>query len=393
MRTSIIGLLFLLPASSLSYNDAAAATSSSHCSCCPLKVFLMVGQSNMQGHGYVSSVVGNCSDTDTGEQQQQANATLEWLVSNDATEYGRLKNKQGLWVERNDVWIAYNRQNIGNVRPEINQHGPLLPGYGGDPGQMDHMGPELGFGWTVGDATAVGLFASTTNTNNSRCSCGCGNTTQQILLLKIAWGGRSLAVDFRPPSSSGKDDGSGTTTTTGLYYQTMLANTFKTLSNLKSLFPSYSGSYELAGFVWHQGWNDGCDVNMTAEYEYNLANLIRDIRTDLSVPNLPVVIGVSGMSGYTDPPNARRDGIIEAQFAVANATKYPEFAGTIAAVETRPFARLPPPHSPGKQDYHWMNNCESYWLVGKAMGQAMIGLLLPPPPVIPKKMEPAAEKE
>jgi hypothetical protein len=60
-----------------------------------------------------------------------------------------------------------------------------------------------------------------------------------------------------------------------------------------------------------------------------------------------------------------------------------------------------------------MNNCESYWLVGKAMGQAMIELLLqvhaqsnstaaaaaaavnghPPLPVIPKRKGPAAEKE
>jgi alpha-galactosidase len=141
----------------------------------------------------------------------------------------------------------------------------------------------------------------------------------------------------------------------------MLTNTFKTLSNLKSLFPSYSGECELAGFVWHQGWNDGCDVNMTAEHEHNLANLIRDIRVDLSVPNPPVVIGVSGMSGCpTDVgPPGRWEKIIQAQFAVANnATKHPEFAGTVAAVETRPFARMPRPHSPGNQGCHWMNNCE-----------------------------------
>ena len=126
--------------------------------------------------------------------------------------------------------------------------------------------------------------------------------------------------------------------------------------------------------VWHQGWNDGCDVNMTAEYETNLANLIRDVRTDLGVPNLPVSIGVSGFNGWKDD-HGRRDAIIAAQLAVANSTKYPEFAGTVATAETRGFARPPLPESPGTQIYHWNNNCETYWLIGQAMGEAMVQLL------------------
>ena len=41
---------------------------------------------------------------------------------------------------------------------------------------------------------------------------------------------------------------------------------------------------------------------MTAEYETNLANFIRDIRQDLGVPNLLVAIGVFGMTGYDKQP-------------------------------------------------------------------------------------------
>jgi hypothetical protein len=81
------------------------------------------------------------------------------------------------------------------------------------------------------------------------------------------------------------------------------------------------------------------------------------------------------MVGYNTEEPGRREEIIDAQFAVANFTKYPEFAGTVAAVETRDFVRPPPPASPGDQGYHWNNNCESYWLVGEAMGKAMIDLL------------------
>ena len=311
----------------------------------PLKVFLLVGQSNMQGHGYMTA---------KDEHGHYRNGTLEWMVETFPDRYGKLKDTTGNWTVRHDTWIAYNRQRIGNVRTAMNQHGPLVPGYGGDPGQQgDQLGPELGFGWTVADALSGNAAQA---------------PKQQILLLKVAWGGRSLAVDFRPPSSGGD---------TGLYYESMMAHTYRTLSQLDQLFPSYQclGSrYELAGMVWHQGWNDGCDVNMTAEYETNLANLIRDVRTDLGVPNLPVSIGVSGFNGWKDD-HGRRDAIIAAQLAVANATKYPEFAGTVATAETRGFARPPLPESPGTQIYHWNNNCETYWLIGQAMGEAMVQLL------------------
>jgi alpha-galactosidase len=117
---------------------------------------------------------------------------------------------------------------------------------------------------------------------------------------------------------------------------------------------------------------------MTAEYEYNLANLIRDIRTDLGVPDLLVSIGVSGMKGWHPGHknnNTRRTDIVDAQLAVANSTKYPEFEGTVASVETRDFYREKQPVSPGGEIYHWNNNCESYWLIGKAMGEAMVDLI------------------
>ena len=94
---------------------------------------------------------------------------------------------------------------------------------------------------------------------------------------------------------------------------------------------------------------------MVAEYESNLVNLIRDIRVDLGVSNLPISIGVSGMSG--NEPGRRAD-IVEAQLAVADPKKYPEFEGTVASVDTRPFRRDSYPASPSDLGYHWNNNCE-----------------------------------
>ncbi|NJN83032.1 MAG: sialate O-acetylesterase [Caldilineaceae bacterium] len=304
----------------------------------------MVGQSNMQGHGYIAK-----QDETTG---QYLNGTLPWMMETYPEKYSKLQQVSTdgniTWTSRDDVWVTYNRENYLDVHNHIGQYGPLVPGFGGDPGQQgEQMGPELGFGWTL---------AETLNGQQQK---------QQILLLKLAWGGRSLAENFRPPSSGG---------TTGLYYEAVIANTYKTLTQLHQFFPTFDGRYQLAGFAWHQGWNDGCDVNMTNEYEDNLANLIRDVRRDLNTPNLPFVIGVSGFQGYT-PDHGRRDAIVAAQFAVANATKYPEFRGTVESVDTRAFHRDPFPASPGNQGYHWNNNCETYWLIGEAMANGMLGLL------------------
>ena len=48
--------------------------------------------------------------------------------------------------------------------------------------------------------------------------------------------------------------------------------------------------------------------------------------------------------------------------------------GNVAGVETRDFQRTRE-QSPSRQDYHWMRNWETYYLIGKGMGDAMTGLV------------------
>jgi len=331
----------------------------------PLKIIVMVGQSNMQGHGYMDL---------TDDDGKFLNGTLEWMVEQDPERYRKLKTRDrkdggnATWTVRDDVWVTYNRQDIPDVRPAGNQVGPLTAGFGGDRGDRGsanpshEIGPELGFGWTVGDALKQEPSDGSDSGTDSASGPG-------VLLVKVAWGGRSLVGDFRPPSSG---------VTTGLYYEAFLADVFRTLAGLEKIVPGYTHErgYELAGFAWHQGWNDGCDEEMVKQYESNLANLIRDVRIDLGVPDLPVTIGVSGMSGWLSNDNGnRRTRIIDAQMAVANTTRYPDFSRTVASVETLNFHRGVKPASPGSQTYHWNNICESYWLIGEAMGKAMVDLI------------------
>jgi alpha-galactosidase len=289
-----------------------------------VKVFILAGQSNMEGHGFTE-----------GDQK----GTLRSLLKDQASveRYKHLVGKDGKWVARDDVWIVYN-----------DKKGILtVGGYG----PKNYIGPELGFGWGVGDYLK-----------------------EQVLLLKFAWGGTSLAKDWRPPSSGG---------TVGDCYTKTIEGVKGHLKNLKASFPGYDGrECEIAGFGWHQGWNDGCSAEMTAEYEKNMVNFIRDVRKELGVKNLPFVIANSGFGGW-ETKNDRRVGIMKAQAAAAN---HPDFKGTALCVETRGFFR-PVEESPSKQGYHWNGNFETHYLIGEAMGKAMVELLggpkAPPNPTGP----------
>ena len=85
------------------------------------------------------------------------------------------------------------------------------------------------------------------------------------------------------------------------------------------------------------------------------------------------LIAETGMNG-PDEANPRALSLMRAQAAVA---QMPEFVGNVAFVGTRTFWR-PAEQSPTGQGYHWNTNAETYWLIGRAMGQAMLGLLPPP---------------
>jgi len=143
------------------------------------------------------------------------------------------------------------------------------------------------------------------------------------------------------------------------------------LGDIKRYFPDYDGAgCQLAGFAWHQGWNDRINQAFNDEYERNLANFIRDVRKDLGVKNLPFVIAETGMGG-AEEVHPRALSLMRAQAAVA---EHEEFKGNVAFVGTRAFWR-PKEASPSAQGYHWNSNAETYYLIGHAMGEAMKRLL------------------
>lgn len=315
--SSVVAFIFTIPKQRLVITGRKATSSvkpdDKRAAGKPIKVFILAGQSNMEGTGFIKA----------DPQRNNGKGSLEYLTKDKATadKFKHLLDQNGDWAVRDDVWIHY-----------LDRQGKLTVGYGAS---ADRIGPELGFGHVVGDAYE-----------------------EPVLLIKLAWGGKSLAKDFRPPSSGGE---------VGPYYKEIVDRTKHLLGDLDKQFPELADrGYELAGFGWHQGWNDRVNQAYNDEYEQNMANFIRDIRKDLGVKDLPFVIAETGMTGK-DEKHPRALSLMKAQAAVA---EYNEFKGNVAFVGTRDFWREQDV-SPSGQGYHWNTNAETYYLIGDAMGHAM----------------------
>lgn len=292
--------------------------------CKPLKVFVLVGQSNMQGKGAIRH--------------------LDELVLENPADYGHLK-RGGQWVERDDVWIKY-----------WDRRGKLTVGYGTP---EDRIGPELGFGHVMGEAL-----------------------DDQVLIIKVAWGGQSLALDFRPPSSGEPTFAINEQTQNkiangeyeiGIRFEEMMQEVKTTLANLRELFPGYGNrGYEIAGLVWFQGFNDVINDKYRSEYGKNLVNFIRDVRAELGVPQLPIIIGELGMAGeQVNPRYAHK------HYAVRDAQKapslMPEFEGTVGFARTSPFVVTEGKEYDG--GYHYHGRADTFYKIGVSFGESMCKLI------------------
>jgi alpha-galactosidase len=195
---------------------------------------------------------------------------------------------------------------------------------------------------------------------------------EPILLIKTAWGGKSLCHDFRPPSAGThpahlkaledlRKEKKDTVELekeyaeiNGKYFRMMISHAQSVLGDIKKVYPGYNAAegYKLEGFVWFQGENDfgtpdtypnpgepgGFD-----EYTRLLACLIRDVRKELKSPEMRAVIGVLGFNGELETERYRQ---IEPQHipwlrvfrkAMAAPAEMPEFKGKVAAVHTEEF--------------------------------------------------------
>lgn len=306
-----------------------------------IKVFILAGQSNMVGYGNV----------ETGNSGAGTVGSLRYLAVNDASypdyNYASLLTNPGQpatspFRTRSNVKVWW-RDGGADLGGSIRK-GDLGPPFKGADDRK--IGPEFAFGHVIGD------FYSSNN----------------VLLVKAAWGGRSLVKDFRPPGAVAARGGR-----VGDFFSAIIDNTRDVLSNLDTEFPEWSGQgYQIVGFGWHQGFNDLIDATASAEYKDNLPDLIRDVREVFGKPNLPFAIASTGMdAGPAEPPPYTGYRAIEkAQLWVAGVPR----PANVLSTDARPYWRVAAV-SPSNEGYHWNWNAETYFLIGKSLGDNMVELL------------------
>lgn len=177
-----------------------------------------------------------------------------------------------------------------------------------------------------------------------------------MLLIKCAWGGTSLHANWRPPSLANTEtpiekatreaankDGAGAAkkggytftpkepqTGTGRLFTVSLNHIQKVLADPGKYHPDYDpkAGYELAGLVWFQGWNDSGNK----AYGEQLVHFINDWRKELKAPNMKVVCGLLGHSGWKQ--NTFNG---EVNSGMLYASKQPGLKGTVDIVNTLPY--------------------------------------------------------
>lgn len=315
----------------------------------PLKVFILAGQSNMQGHARISTIEPMTKDPKTAELASQ------------------MMDAEGKPVTCRRTWISYVSE--GSPGQATLKEGQLTVGFGA---ADDKIGPEFTFGLAMEKAL-----------------------DGPILLIKTAWGGKNIHTDFRPPSASGEG--------AGVYYQLMIDHVRKVLEDPAKVVPGYKkgDGYEIAGFVWFQGWNDIVDRNHYPDrdkeagydaYTESLAHFIRDVRKDLKAPNMPFVIGVLGAGGEAANMEPRYQAIYSHfHAAMAAPAAMPEFQGNVTAVHTAKYwdaelagLQQKKDHTPEEQEklkaisnqvYHYLGAAKILGPIGQAFAESMLTMM------------------
>ncbi|MBM4016901.1 MAG: sialate O-acetylesterase [Planctomycetes bacterium] len=333
----------------------------------PVKVFILMGQSNMVGMGRIA-------------EGKNAEGSLENAVKA-KKKYPYLVDEGGNWSERKDVrYVRVMQGRGGGGMQQFNNEWMTVK-------TCRTIGPEFGIAHVVGDAIDA-----------------------PVLILKSCIGNRSLGWDLLPPGSeryqaevterNGQkvtkvfagykdrpdswvmDQSKGTATEpppwldkngkpidwyAGKQYDDDTSYAKKVLAELDKYYPGAQG-YEVTGFFFWQGEKDCGNAVHAARYEQNLVRFIKQLRKDFNAPDAKFVLATLGEATKGSGGNGGM--VLEAQLVVdGKSGKYPEFKGNVATVYSNPMAQG------GSGNGHYGGKAEVYMDVGEAMGKAMVDLL------------------
>ena len=389
-----------------------------------LQIFLLAGQSNMTGYSGIMPLTNLanyreledpalralderlCKVVFPGEEairrnnERRARIYKLRVAIQDLTEQlnKAKQDKDATTVERLEKELKEANAGCGQLEAELEvakaKRVHIAPDgrYGHKPGVLafgygrarNYMGPEYGFGLTLEQKMDA-----------------------PILLIKVAQDGASLAYNFRPPSSgpydlsekeqalrdsmlkqqaAGKKVKVPDYSEPGKDYRGLVEFTREVLGDLKSYHPEYDPAvgYEIAGFVWVQGFSDKHVGQSSAQYARNLANLIRDLRKDLNAPKMLVVSGTPSYDRTKEAYEAHP--VVLAQRAVG---QMPEFKGNVAIVETLQYydQQIWPLWPNWKEHFpewymvgsnvacHYLGSGRFFVRLGDALSTAMVGMM------------------
>lgn len=323
-----------------------------------VKVFILAGQSNMEGKADQKLIDHQATDAKTKDFFKHLRTGDKWTV-------------------RDDVFIKF-----------LNRHGGLTTGFG----SPNKTGPELEFGHMMGE-----------------------HFEEPVLLIKTAWGGHSLYQKFRPPSAGmpsdeilqaelenaqkrtksnnekrKKNDPLPTMEQIkepyGSSYRNMLKEVEDTFANYETLFPALKGKkLEIAGFVWFQGFNDMFGDHAPGQYASNMQHFIKDVRKEFKKPDLPFVVAAIGNNGS----KPAKGGMLTVSTAQLSMNDVPEFKGNVKAFRTdvlvdKAAEELFPTWKDNfeawklvgsDRPYHYLGSAIWYTRIGHGMGESMLELL------------------
>ena len=239
------------------------------------RLFLLAGQSNMQGN------------IDTG----LANEIINELGKTEITTLAaRLENSLDNWYRTNNdgyAMYAYSEENISFLATELLRLKE-------DEIVGDKLSrPNETVVCSFNDGTLFFLEQNCGKPFGPELTLGhylAKNNRTPTSLIKVAVGGTTLYTDWLSPTAA-----ANVGRAVGLQYEALKAR----INSLQSAPDSVNlgcvqATCEWSAFIWFQGENDSFDFENANSYEENLRTFIADIRVETGAPNLPVVIVGTG---------------------------------------------------------------------------------------------------
>jgi hypothetical protein len=297
-----------------------------------------------------------------GKVKGDKEGSLEHAVKNEKL-YPFMVDDAGNWTTRQDVRNLHVMGSGGPGRTSVKRNDWLTV-------SGNKIGIETGIGHQLGNAL-----------------------DEPVLILKSSIGNRSLGWDLLPPGSPSyefTDPKSGKTYvyagygqspdkwekgtepkpigwTAGIQYAGDVARAQDVLKNIGKYYPGAT-KYEVAGFLWWQGDKDRYNAGHASMYEKNLINLIAALRKEFNAPKAKFVCATLGQ---TSKENAKGNEklILDAMFAISDASKHPNLKGDVVTVYTHPLSMG------SASNAHYGGNAKTYMNVGLGMGEAMVEML------------------